>query len=805
MKIFKIILYSFLSLLLIIILAAFIIVKRLNREALPDYEGEIHLQGLQKEVKVITDRRGMPHIYAGSEQDLYLAVGYIMARERLWQMDLIRRATTGELSEIFGEDYVETDLFLRALRMTEKSKKVLGHNEGEILESIELFTKGVNSYIEQAGNKLPPEFKILGYKPDDWTPENSANIIGYMGWDLAGGNLSGDIFIYRLAEELGWEAATAMIPYYDYTGDPVYPGFKLDDKSLVALADFIDAGDKIQDLGIVPFQGSNNWAVSGGRTGTGKPVLSNDMHLGLSSPGIWMQMHQVVPGRLNVTGVAIPGEPYIVAGHNENIAWGMTNLMVDDVDLFLEMTDENKTKYLFDGEWKDIIIEKELIRVKKGKTMEREIKYTHHGPIISALHNIEGDDISMCWSGYDMSNELQAVYLLNRAEDWHDFDKALSFFNSISQNFIYADVNGNIGLKSGGGVPIRKGHGALIRRGDSSRYDWKGYVPHDELPYSYNPENGSVSSANNKTVLPDDYPYYIGTYFSMPYRINRIRDMLSEKDIFELDDFRRMITDRHSDYAGQLCPLLLDALQRTEEMDDLEREVYDHLSVWDYSMSPDSFTPTFFEYYRKILADRLLGDDMGGIYDNFNGSVRDYYILKILTGQEADYIDDINTKERETLEDILLAAYRQTVKLLKDKYTTDTSRWIWGDLHRFTAMHPLGSLSPLDRLFGLNEGPYRVGGSNHTVSPYSYSNENFEITNGASQRHIYNTADWDESYTIIPTGNSGLPSSEFYCSQTETYTSDGFYKDPFSREAVEGAAMATLVLKPVESKKKLNH
>ncbi|MEA1885893.1 MAG: penicillin acylase family protein, partial [Bacteroidota bacterium] len=297
------------------------------------------------------------------------------------------------------------------------------------------------------------------------------------------------------------------------------------------------------------------------------------------------------------------------------------------------------------------------------------------------------------------------------------------------------------------------------------------------------------------TVYPEKYPYYIGTYFAMPYRINRIREMLAEQEVFGVDDFKRMITDRHSDYARQLCELLLPVLQQTDDMSDLEREVYDNISVWDYSMSPDLFAPTFFEYYRDIFADLLLEDDMGEIYENFESSVRDYYLMKIINGQHVLFIDDVNTEEKENLEDILLNTYHKTIEKLKDEYSADTSKWIWGDIHKFTAIHPVGSVGIMDFLFGFNEGPYRVGGSNHTVSPYSYGPD-FEIDHGASQRHVYNTADWDESYTAIPTGTSGVPSSEFYCSQTETYCKDGFYKDHFSEEAVREAAKYTLTIKP---------
>ncbi len=795
MKALKIILYSLLSLLFVGIIAGIFVVNSISNGALPVFEGELELPELFSEVEVIRDERGLPHIYADNEHDLYMAVGFIMAQERLWQMDLIRRATTGRLSEIFGEDYIQTDLFLRSLRMTEKSRMVLENADPAVLECIDAFVSGVNCYIEQAGKKLPPEFRILGYRPDIWSAENTANIIGYMGWDLASGNLSGDVFIYKLINETGLDDASGMIPYLNWTGDPVYPDFKLTEKDIEALQACADAFDKAVELGITPFHGSNNWAVSGERSVTGKPLFSNDMHLGLSSPGIWIQMHQVIPGKLNVTGVVVPGEPFVVAGHNIDIAWGMTNLMVDDVDLYLEKTNEEKTKYMFDGEWRDITTVKEIINVKGQEPREMEIKYTHRGPVISGFREISDADISMRWSGNDMSNEIAAVYYLNRASDWESFNSALAFFNSISQNFVYADTKGNIGLHSGGGIAIREGMGAFVQPGDSSKYDWKGYVPHEILPGSYNPESGYVSSANNKTVFPSAYPYYIGTYFSMPYRINRIREMLGEKDIFSVDDFKNMITDRHSDYAKKLIPLLLMALQQNGEMDDLEREIYDNLSVWDYNMPADSFIPTFFEYFRDKLADKLLEDDMGDFYKEFSGNVRDYYLLMIITGEQDMYIDDTSTAETEDLNDILLSAFHATVEELKETYSPDTSGWMWGDIHRFTAVHPLSSVGILDRLFGLNEGPYRVGGSNHTVSPYSYS-KGFVINHGASQRHIYNTANWDDSYTVIPTGISGVPSSEFYCSQTETYCNDEFFKDHFSREAVEDAAKYSLILKP---------
>ena len=781
-----------LALVVLALVAFVIIVLDIRGSGKPEYGGSLVLDILDEEVTVYRDERGMPHIYAAGEADLYRAVGYVMAQERLWQMDLIRRATEGTLSEIFGDDYIETDLFLRSLKMSEKSAEVVKHTAPEILECMQNFVDGVNSYISQAGNNLPPEFRILRYKPQAWTPENTANIIGYMGWDLASGNLSGDISIYRLVEKIGEEMALKMIPYYDFNGAIVYgdpvPGSNI----LAEASEAVFSLDKAASLGLTSFSGSNNWAVDGGLTESGLPLFSNDMHLGLSSPGIWMQMHQVVPGVLNVTGVVVPGEPFVIAGHNESIAWGMTNLMVDDIDLYLETLNPERTAYLVDGEWRELKVEKETI-VSKGAGHEREIVYTHRGPVISAFRNIDDAELSMRWSGNDSSNEVRSVYLLNRARTWDEFNDAISSFNAISQNFIYADTAGNIGLHSGGGVAIRERHGGLIMPGDTSAYDWKGYVHHYSLPGVFNPADGRVSSANNKTV-GEGYPYYIGTYFSMPYRINRIRQMLNERTLFTIDDFKTMITDRRSDLAATLIPLLLDAIE-AEEMNGIEQTVLESLEGWDYLMSADSFNPTFLEYFISNLKEALLADDFDDFYSSLSGNVKDYYLYMVMSGEHNLYVDNCTTEDVEGLAENLRSAFRSTIVELVTMYGASTENWRWGDIHTFSADHPLGSVAILDRVFGLNSRDFGVGGSNHTVSPYSYG-AGFNVNHGASERHIYDPADWDRSLTIIPTGNSGVPSSPFYLSQTELYCNDGFYPDLFSEEAVTKGAVYTLILKP---------
>ncbi len=795
MKTFKTILFSLFVLLIVAALAGTLFLSGIKRGAIPQYKGELIASGLGSDVTVYRDERGMPHIYAANEHDLYFSVGYVMAQERLWFMDLIRRVTTGRLSEVMGEKLVATDKFLRCLEMTEKSKMLLSKEDPQIVSYLQAYADGVNAYIVAAGKKLPPEFIILGYKPEPWKLEDIANIIGYMGWDLAKDNLTADLSYYQIAQKLGTEKASQLIPDWKAVNSLVFPDFRLDENVIKNAKTFISSMDTLEKMGISSFSGSNNWAVNGKRSSTGKPILSNDMHLSFGSPGIWMQMHQVIPGKLNVTGVVVPGEPFVVAGHNERIAWGETNLMVDDIDLFAEkINPQNENQYFFSGDWKDMIVKKEIIKIKGGKQDSIIIKYTHRGPIISGFRDVKNASLSMRWSGYDYSDELRSVCLLNRAKGWDDFRSAISTFISASQNFAYADVDGNIGLNTGGGIAIRKGNGSIIRNGETDEFDWKGYVSFDQLPTSFNPEIGYVSSANNRTVS-DNYPYYISSDFVLPYRINRIRQMLNEKEKFGIDDFKRMILDQHSNYAALLTPFILKLNDRKKELTPEETSALSNFTNWDYDMNAGSITPSIFEFFRINFARNLLGDELGELYGQLYGTARDYYIYRILTTGPDEWVDNIKTPQKETLDDIVLQSFKDCVSSLSLQYGADQTKWKWGSIHKITIEHPLGSIKILDRLFGFNSKEYEIGGSNHTVSPYSYG-PGFKVNHGASERHIFNTADWDESYTIIPTGESGIPASEFYLSQTKSYLEGKFYKDAFSEGAVKAAAKYTLILKP---------
>lgn len=777
MKLFKRILLTIGLLIVLALIVGYFFLNHVKTAALPDYTKDVQIPGLTGEVTILRDSFAIPHIYAENETDLYRAVGFAMAQDRLWQMDLLRRVTQGRLSEIMGKDQLKTDLLMRALRIQEKSEKVLAQTSSEIVAALEAFSAGVNFCMENY--PLPPEFKILNYKPEPWQPVHSINLIGYMSWDLTSG-WSTEILLHNLAQKISSEHIVHLIP--DLKNHPT-PVFNQDVPAIVPGEIILSANSELQKLGIEIFNGSNNWAVSGKKSRTGMPLLSNDAHLSLFAPGIWYQMHQETKGNIRVSGVVLPGQPLVINGHNDSIAWGTTNVAVDDLDYYAETLNEDSTKYLLNGEWKDLLIKEEIIKTKEGEEIRETLKFTHRGPIVNRFKNEDETALSIRWIGNEMSDEVRSVYLLNRANNWEDFRDAVKTFKSVSQNFVYADAAGNIGMQAAAGVPIRKGSGIEIYPGNTSRYDWTGFVPFEELPFEFNPERGYVSSANNKTA-PDDYPYYIGTWFAMPDRIDRIREMLEEKDLHSTETFAQMHSDYKSKKAEKFTPLFVEALETATDWNETRQEALNKLRDWNFELSRESQAASIFEILYRKTAENLIKDDLP---DKFFHSLMGTRILienlmaNILMAEDSPWIDDQNTPETENWNDIVIRTFHETVDELTQILGPDVEDWNWEKLHTFTMSHPLGVVKMLDKAFKLNRGPFGVPGSYHTVTPFSYSYNNlYHTTHGASQRHIFDLANWDASKTVIPTGTSGIPASKFYLDQTEMYLENRYHADPFS-------------------------
>jgi len=797
MKRLKKVLIIVFILLFIIVIGGYIFINNLKSSGLTDYNEGTKIEGLKNDVTVYRDEYGVPHIFAENEDDLYKVTGYITAQDRMWQMDLLRRVTQGRLSEIFGEKMIDNDVILRSLRMPEKSEMVLEEISPEMLKALENFADGINQYIKDYNDNLPFEFRVLGYKPEKWTPKHSLNLIGYMAWNLEMGWAMESI-IYKVKNKLSESKFKALLPDMSLQQTYAFPDFEFNGE--LADSTLISSIREINNIAPPIFRASNNWVVAGKKSTTGMPIFSNDMHLGLMIPGIWSQIHQYVDGKVNVTGVILPGQPFVIAGHNADISWGMTNVMLDGADFYVEtLNPNNKNQYKYNGEWKDMKVVKESIIVKDEENpVEKEIRYTHRGPVISGFKEIENQTVSMHWIGNERSNELRAVYMLNRAKDWTGFRDAVSSFKSVSQNIAYADTKGNIGLQCCAGIPDRKAPGYLFFPGDTSQYDWDSFIPFDSLPYTYNPECGYVFSANNRTI-GDDFPYYVSEWFDLPNRANRIKQMITEKDKLSIDDFKKMQNDQHSVLTDDMKPVIIKYIETMQNLSEDEQKALELLKNWDNVYSKDDIAPLIFEEYYIVLSKNIIKDEMGDtLYEEFQKMdlLTNYLINNIIKNDGSAWCDDVNTKETETLEDMVQKSFKELIPEFKEKFGKNIVETKWGDVHKLALIQPLGKVKMLDIAFNLNRTP-RVGGSYHTISPYSYDFKNrYTANHGASHRHIYNTANYDESFSIIPTGVSGIPASKHYCDQTDMYINGEYHPDYTSLKKVKENAVYTAVFSP---------
>lgn len=761
-----------------------------------DYNKEVKIKGLKDKVRVYRDAYGIPHVIANNEDDLYKVTGYIQAQDRMWQMDLLRRVTQGRLSEIFGKDMIESDVILRSLRMPEKSDYVLSIISPEMLSALQAYADGVNQYIEE--DNLSFEFKILGYKPEKWTPKHSLNLIGYMAWNLEMGWTTESV-MYKMKNALSKEKFNALLPDMNLQKTVVYPEFK--ENHQLSDSSFTSALQKIEQIAPPVFRASNNWVVAGKKSITGEPIFSNDMHLGLMIPGIWSQIHQYVNKKLNVTGVILPGQPFVIAGHNADIAWGMTNVMLDGADFYVEtLNPENKNQYKYNGEWKNMKVRKEQIKIKgEDVPIEREICFTHRGPVISGFKAIKNKTVSMHWIGNMPSNELRSVYLLNRAKNWVEFRNACSSFKSVSQNIAYADKKGNIGLQCCAGIPERKTVGFMFFPGDTSAYDWNSFVPFDSLPNSYNPECGYVFSANNRTV-GDNFPYYISEWFDLPNRAERIKQMLTAKDKLSIDDFKKMQNDQHSVLTDNMKPVILKYIEEIKDLSPEEQKALKLLKEWDNVYDKNKIAPLIFEEYYLVLSKNIIKDELGDtLYKEFQKMdlLTNYLIDNITKTEHSIWCDDVNTKDKvETFKDMVQKSFKELIPEYKEQTGKMITETKWGDVHKLNLQHPLGKNKLLNTVFNLNRLP-AVGGSYHTVSPYSYNfNDSYYANHGASHRHIYNLSDFDNSFSIIPTGVSDIPSSKHYCDQTDMYINGKYHTDYIGLDKIKKNAVYTAVFIP---------
>ncbi|MCX7798058.1 MAG: penicillin acylase family protein [Melioribacter sp.] len=807
---------SILILTFFLLLISFYMLKK----SLPDYNGAKYVKGIISNVIIYRDTFAIPMILAENDEDAAFALGYLHAQERLFQMDIARRAGEGRLSEIFGSKTIAFDKMFRTIgiyRNVELNYEKLHPESKRILLA---YANGVNEYIKEAKGKYPIEFDVLGYDPYPWKPEHSLIIAKLMAWEL---NLSwwSDITFSNIVKRLGVEKAKELLPNYPENAPTIIPNTL--EKLANLPTNLLEVDRKFREF--IGFYGthigSNSWVINGKVSSSKKPIIANDPHLAFTAPGKWYFVI-VRSKNWNVEGFTLPGLPSVVIGKNQFIAWGMTNVMADDADFYVEKLDSTGTKYFLDGQWKNLIIEKDSFAVKGSSYYTFEIKKTHRGPIISEIHpyNIlyskEGKittPISMRWTALEFSDELYSSLLINKASNWNEFLESLKYFTVPGQNFIYADKYGNIGYVCAAKLPIRKSPSpTLIYDGTTSEYDWKGYVPYEEMPKLFNPSQNFIASANNKTIM--NFKYHISNIWEPSSRIERIIELLSSKKEHSSTDFKKYQMDIVSPYAKKISQYILSAFHNVKILDNNLKVVLELFDSWDYKLDQNSQVPTIYAVFLNYLIKNTFGDELGHDLLSeyvFLANIPYRKIIELLEGQNNSLFDNIKTQQVETKEEVIRKSLVDAISYLEKKLGSDISKWQWKNIHKVTFKHFFhGAANFIDDIVDI--GPYPIGGDGTTIfnTEYSFVNtikdkkeetevlnaEPFENTLGPSMRYIFDFGNPDYLEFIMPTGQSGNIMSKHYKDMTLMWLKGQYIKVPLSIEEFKKKSKYKFILIP---------
>ncbi|HET6232446.1 MAG TPA: penicillin acylase family protein [Longimicrobiaceae bacterium] len=794
-------------------------------EADPDVDARV--AGLGAPVEVWRDSLGVPHVWARDEADLFRAVGYVHAQDRLWQMELFRRVADGRLAEVLGAQMVKTDEFLRTVGMGHAAAENERRLDPRSRALLQAYADGVNAYIAQHRGAWPPEFEVLRFHPQPWTVRNSLSIAKIMAWDLADWNagldqqraidLVGETRAKELnppypawgvdilGEDAQWKgkpASASPAPPSDADSVAGYHAMRGGSSRIIPRMNTVSRHAPLAAVRDVPLpqvpemalrllegasiaHASNGWVIGGSRSRSGKPILANDMHLALRAPSLWY-LGAIHGGGIDAAGMMLPGVPVIVAGHTRTVAWGYTNAMVDDVDFFVEQPDSaDLTRYRTPAGWAKFEVRAETIQVKGAAPVVHAVRTTRHGPVLSDVEPRAGGRVlAMRWTAQDPSNEMVALEAMNRAGDAAQFMAALRNFTSPHQNVIFADAAGTIGYWMGGTVPVRRGgDGLLPVPGWTDQGEWTRYLEWDEHPHVVNPADGFIVTANNRQLGPQSgYPFEIASSSMQPYRANRIREMVEAgRDLTAADVLGEQM-DVHDLFAARN---LRYAIAAAEAVND--RRALRELRGWNGEARADSRAAAIFYTWFEALRRRVGEDEYRGKPMYFPRAT----LENILQAGDSPWVDDVRTPQRETLPTLSADAMREAVRAVKRKR--------WGSIHRTRIEHPLGAVNALDRALGLNIGPFPNGGSGSTVDVAGYGGTRPPFINGygPSQRHVVDMADVDgQGGFVIPTGQSGLPFSAHYKDQTQMWRTGRLWLIPLDRAKASARTVARMTLRP---------
>jgi penicillin G amidase len=827
-------------LLLAIVLAA--VGYYLPRRSFPQTSGEVRpaaapgAQGISNPVDILRDEYGIPHIFASTQYDLFFAQGYVHAQDRFWQMDFWRHAGSGRLSELFGDSQVETDQFLRTLGFRRVAQQELDTIDPESLSILQAYADGVNAYLaERTGSALSLEYAVLsmvnrGYSPELWQPLHTLTYAKMMAWDL-GGNMSAEIARAMMSKTLTPEQMSEVFSPYPEDNPVVVSGFQpsaqagypdgmlqLIPELMPLFSSVSEKNNMLNDLRGSGFDGigSNNWVVSGDLTTSGMPLLADDPHLGVQMPSIWYQNGlYCVPVSTTcpyqVTGFSFASAPGVIVGHNGRIAWGVTNVGPDVQDLYIErINPHNPRQYEVDGQWVDMEAVTETILTAGGDAVELTVLLTRNGPVITEvygpLENIFEDSglqippgqyaISLRWTALEPSFIFRSVLNINRAQNWEDFREALRDWDVPSQNFVYADVEGNIGYQMPGKVPIRAGgDGSLPAPGWIDDYQWTGFIPFEELPHVYNPPEGYIVTANN-AVVDEDYPYFISRDWDRGFRARRLVDMIEERSQpIDVAFFQQMHGDNKDLNAAFLVPVLLKLNLEDERLENA-RSI---LEGWDYQARMDSGPAALFQVFWKNLLELAFSSKLPESHPATGSAIWVDLTRRMVDQPDSPWWDNPNTSEREDRNQVFRQAFAAAVDELEGLQGTDTARWNWGDLHTVTFRNPTLGISgpePIRALF--NRGPFRTSGGSSIVNATGWNpaSSSYEVRSLPSMRMIVDMDNLHNSWTSNTTGQSGHAYHKHYIDMAEDWRLIQYHPMLWGREVVEAGTVDRLRLVP---------
>ena len=802
--------------------AAAYFVARL-RLSMPRMSGELQIPCLDEEVEVIYDKAGIPHITAKSNADGFRALGYVMARDRMVQMDVMLRVAKGTLSEIVGSMALEMDRFMRTVGIHRSAKQFDMKLDRESKDTLEAFCEGVNAYLSRPGIRLPFEFMFLKGKPAPWEPADCLTYGLFLTW-LFDAFWPHKLMREKLVRTLGLKKALELLPETaEYNNPPVKvkgPGVKVDP---IEPGEEIDwgfgseggGGEWLSGARPASIFGSNNWALDGSRTTTGKPILCGDPHMQHNTPGVLFLCHLATPD-YNLIGAALPGIPVFIFGHNGYCGWSVTAMCPDVIDLFVETFESaDSGRYLYKGEWMDAEVMEEEVKIRFAKSRRIKVLITRHGPIIKR----KGDKgLALKWMSHDPEfDSLGAFLRQNRAKSWDEFNAAMENFVGPALNQAYADIDGNIGYLAVAKVPVRaKGDGTLPASGSEGECEWVGHIPWERMPRTLNPKEGFLATANSK-IVSEGYPELITKIWEAPYRNGRISELLRAKEKFSPGEMPKIHADVLTFPGRRFAELVVKAAEG-KEISPAARLAVERFREWDHQARADSPAMTIYFYSWKHLCEKLLRHRLGdALFKEYTCSA---VTLNLAIENLLERSDDFWLPPGYgSYDEVILESLEEGIRELECLFgTSDQSAWKWGEIHSLTCQSLLGLFWPLTKIF--NVGPVPLDGEGDTVNAGPGASDclsqllargtmggNTEMAvlpdctshaayAGPALRMVLDFSDLDKSVAVVDVGQSGHRLSPHYKDHFERWCRVEYFPLPYSREKILEQADGILNLVP---------